>query len=165
MIPFVLGLNTSESLSTSSVKEKGSISQNIGLAPAKTTELGVAAKVNEGTIISSPCVTPLATIARWSPDVPELTATTGIPSTIRTENSSSNFATSGPWAKFPERRTRATANCSRAPINGFAIGIKTCALRSKHPRIRCTLGPSRDKGSGLLTPAVELQLFPPSQHV
>src|SRR5699024_9402700 len=66
----------------------GSISANTGRAPANTTELAVAAKVNEGTITSSPTPTPAANKPKCSPDVPELTATHPRPAVNSAANSS-----------------------------------------------------------------------------
>ena len=55
--------------------ESRSMSANTGVAPVSATELAVAAKVNDGTITSSPGPIPLARRPRWRPEVPEFTAT------------------------------------------------------------------------------------------
>jgi hypothetical protein len=56
------------------LKKFSSMSANTGVPPANTTEFAVAAKVNDGTITSSPALMPAATNAICSAEVPELTA-------------------------------------------------------------------------------------------
>ena len=51
------------------------MSANTGVAPVSATELAVAAKVNDGTMTSSPGPMPAASRPRCSAAVPELTAT------------------------------------------------------------------------------------------
>jgi hypothetical protein len=46
------------------------------LAPAAITEFAVATKVKEGSITSSPGLTPIDNKDAWSAEVPELTAIT-----------------------------------------------------------------------------------------
>ena len=68
----------------------------IGVAPVNATELQVAAKVKDGTITSSPALTPLESRPRCCPEVPELTATQARPRPKCSLNSSSKALTSGP---------------------------------------------------------------------
>src|SRR5665647_1258963 len=71
----------------------GSMSAKTGVAPVSATELAVAAKVNDGTMTSSPGPIPAASRPRCSPEVPELTATQVRPPTSCSENSFSTAAT------------------------------------------------------------------------
>ena len=98
------------------------MSANTGLPPASTTELAVAAKVNDGTITSSPDFLPAARNAMCNAEVPEFTAMLCRRCT-NSENSDSNAATSGPPAIIPDRSTRSTASRSSSPMIGFAAGI------------------------------------------
>jgi hypothetical protein len=101
------------------------MSAKTGVAPVRATELAVAAKVNEGTMTSSPAVTPLDSRPRCSPEVPELTATQARPSPKWAANSSSKALTSGPWASMPDRMTRVTASISSSPTSGRAGGMNS----------------------------------------
>jgi len=130
-------------------KKSGSMSANTGVAPVRATELPVAAKVNDGTMTSSPGPMPAARRPKCSPDVPEFTATQVRPCTSSAANSSSNALTSGPWAIIPDRRTRSTASRSSSPTIGFAAGIMG-RLISPPPLESCHLGscrPARSAGS------------------
>ncbi len=98
------------------------MSTKTGVAPVSATEFAVAAKVNDGTMTSSPAPTPRASRPRCWPDVPELTATQVRPST-KAANSCSKAATSGPWATMPLASTRSTAARSSSPMRGLAAGI------------------------------------------
>src|SRR5665648_370394 len=103
----------------------GSMSAKAGVAPVSATELAVAANVNDGTMTSSPAVTPLESRPRCRPEVPELTATQARPRPKCSANSCSKALTSGPCANIPERRTRSTAARSSSPISGRAGGMKS----------------------------------------
>ena len=96
----------------------------------------VAAKVNEGTITSSPLPMPAARRPRCKADVPELTATQCRPSTVA-ENSFSNAATSSPWVIIPDSRTRSTASRSIIPITGEEREITNCQLHRIQAQDRC----------------------------
>src|ERR1035437_958702 len=106
-------------------KSSALISAKTGVAPVNATELAVAAKVKDGTITSSPALTPQESRPRCRPEVPELTATHVRPSPKCSENSCSNAFTSGPWANMPERRTASTAARSSSPISGLAAEMKS----------------------------------------
>src|ERR1700741_643393 len=101
------------------------MSANTGVAPVSATEFAVAAKVNDGTMTSSPGPTPAASRPRGRPAVPELTATTGRPSSSVALNASSNEATSAPCASIPERSTASTAARSSSPMIGLAGGMNS----------------------------------------
>ncbi len=105
------------------------MSANTGVAPVSATEFAVAANVNDGTMTSSPGPMPAARRPRWSPEVPELTATHVRPPTSTSANSCSKAATSGPWAIIPLRSTRSTAARSSSPTIGFAAGISVWLIR------------------------------------
>ena len=63
------------------------MSAKTGVAPVRATELAVAAKVNDGTMTSSPGPDAAASSPRWRPEVPELTATHARPSPKCSANS------------------------------------------------------------------------------
>ncbi len=79
MTPTVRSVTAASTLAGSRQKVSGSMSAKTGVAPVRATEFAVAAKVNEGTITSSPGPMPLASSPRCRPEVPELTATHGAP--------------------------------------------------------------------------------------
>src|SRR4051794_8876869 len=124
MIALVRSVTAARTLSASRQKWSGSMSAKTGVAPVRATELAVAAKVNDGTITSSPGPTPAARRPRCSPEVPELTATHVRPEVTRPANSPSKAATSGPWAIMPDCMTASTAARSSAPTIGLAGGMK-----------------------------------------
>ena len=102
----------------------GSMSAKTGRAPACTTALAVAAKVNAGTMTSSPGPMPAATSPRCRAEVPEAIATHSRPAIVAA-NSVSKAATSAPWVSRPLASTRSTASRSAAPSTGLAIGTVT----------------------------------------
>ena len=124
MIAFVRSVMEASTEAGSRVKSSAEMSANTGMAPVRATELAVAAKVNDGTITSSPAPIPQDSRPRCRPEVPELTATQARPSLKCSENSVSKAATSGPWAIMPERSTRSTAARSSSPMIGLAGGMK-----------------------------------------
>ena len=101
------------------------MSTNTGVAPVSATELAVAAKVNDGTMTSSPGPIPAASSPRCRPEVPELTATHERPSTSWSPNSCSKAATCGPWATIPDISTASTALRSSSPMIGLAGGMNS----------------------------------------
>ena len=111
------------------------MSAKTGVAPVSATEFAVAAKVNDGTMTSSPGPTPAASRPRCRPDVPELTATQVRPSTSASANSCSKAATSGPWATMPERSTRSTAARSSSPMIGLAAGMNVGRQAFSSPEV------------------------------
>ena len=125
MIARVRAVTAAEIASGLMQNDSGSMSAKTGVEPVRATELAVAAKVNEGTMTSSPAVTPLDSRPRWSPEVPELTATQARPSPKWAANSSSKALTSGPWASMPDRMTRVTASISSSPTSGRAGGMNS----------------------------------------
>jgi hypothetical protein len=94
MTPLVRGVIAASTAAGSMQKKSGSMSTKTGMAPVSATELAVAAKVNDGTMTSSPTPHP-----RRGNDVkgevPGLTAGDGS-TCSRSRNSDSNAATSGP---------------------------------------------------------------------
>src|SRR5919106_897867 len=116
MIAAVLGPIAARTAAGWRQKCRGGMSTNTGVAPASATALAVAAKLNDGTMTSSPGPIPMAERPSSSALVPELTATQGLPSTT-SANSASNAATSGPCAIIPEASTRSTAARSSAPMS------------------------------------------------
>lgn len=123
MIAFVRSVIEARTEAGSRQKDTGSMSAKTGVAPVSATEFPVAAKVKDGTMTSSPGPTPAARRPRWSPEVPELTATHWRPPTSLSANSTSKAFTSGPWATMPESSTRSTAARSSSPMIGFAAGM------------------------------------------
>ena len=79
MIAAVRSVIAASTAAGSRQKSSGSMSANTGVAPVSATELAVAAKVNDGTMTSSPGPMPAASSPRCSPDVPEFTATQARP--------------------------------------------------------------------------------------
>src|SRR5580658_3979308 len=98
------------------------MSAKTGRAPVSRTAAAVAAKVNDGMITSSAGPMPRASMVSHKADVPELTATQQRPPAVA-ENSSSKAATSRPWTRRPECRTRTAAAMSAASRCGAAMGI------------------------------------------
>src|SRR5450756_833159 len=125
MMPTVLLVIAASTAAGSRQKSSALMSANTGVAPVRATELAVAANVKDGTITSSPALTPLESRPRCRPDVPELTATHALPRAKCSANSTSNALTSGPCASIPERMTRSTAAHSSSPISGRAGGMKS----------------------------------------
>src|SRR5450756_1034352 len=125
MMPTVLSVTAASTAAALRQKLPASMSAKTGVAPVSATEFAVAAKVKDGTMTSSPALTPLESRPRCRPEVPELTATQARPRPKCAENSSSNAFTSGPCASIPERRTRSTAARSSSPISGRADGMKS----------------------------------------
>src|SRR5450756_37640 len=125
MMPTVLLVIAASTAAGSRQKSSALMSANTGVAPVRATELAVAANVKDGTITSSPALTPLESRPRCRPEVPELTATQALPRPKCSANSASNALTSGPCASIPERSTRSTAARSSSPINGLAGGMKS----------------------------------------
>ena len=123
MMPTVRSVIAASTAAGSRQKSSASMSAKTGVAPVSATELAVAAKVNDGTMTSSPALTPADSRPRCRPDVPELTATQARPRPKCAENSSSKALTSGPWASMPLRSTRSTAARSSSPMSGFAGGM------------------------------------------
>jgi hypothetical protein len=60
MMALVRGVIAASTAAGSIQKKIGSISTNMGVAPVRATELAVAAKVNDGTMTSSPGPMPRA---------------------------------------------------------------------------------------------------------
>ena len=75
-----------------------------------------------GAITSSPGPMPIASSARCSPAVAELTATACTPPPRYAANSLSNALVSGPVVTQPERMARATASISASVMSGRAKG-------------------------------------------
>jgi hypothetical protein len=133
-------------------------------APVSATELAVAAKVNDGTMTSSPARTPLESRPRCRPEVPELTATHARPRPKCALNSSSKALTSGPCASMPERITRSPPRSPRRrqsawrgdevvhgqPPSGSRRSLDVCRLSGlgAHP-----LSPVRVRPPGAPRPA------------
>ena len=130
MIAFVRSVIAASTEAGSRVKSSSAMSAKTGVAPVSATEFAVAAKVNEGTMTSSPAPMPLDNRPRCRPEVPEFTATQARPSPKCAENSASNAATSGPWAIMPERSTRSTASRSSSPMIGLAGGMNALLIES-----------------------------------
>ena len=85
--------------------------------------LATATKANVGTITSSPGPIPSAAKVRWSPAVPDVTATACfVPQA--SARIASNRLTYGPFDDtHPERTASETRSNSRTPMTGSAIGI------------------------------------------
>src|SRR5665647_2278163 len=132
MMPTVSSVIAASTDAGSRQKSSALMSAKTGVAPVNATELAVAAKVKEGTMTSAPALTPQDSRPRCRPEVPELTATQARPRPKRSENSSSNAVTSGPWASIPERMTRSTAAHSSSPIKGLA-GEMNLVMRRVSP--------------------------------
>ena len=81
MIARVRSVTRDSTSAGSSPKVSRSMSANTGVAPVRATELAVAAKVNDGTMTSSPEPMPLASRPRWRPEVPEFDGDAGAPET------------------------------------------------------------------------------------
>ncbi len=95
----------------------GSQSTSTGFAPKYATTSADAANVIVGTTISSPAATPMASSARWSAAVAELTATACRAPTNRAK-SHSNVRAFAPVVIHPERSVSSTARISSSPICG-----------------------------------------------
>ena len=74
MMPTVRDVIAASTAFGSRQKLSGEMSTKTGVAPVRATEFPVAAKLNDGTMISSPACTPAASRPMCSADVPELTA-------------------------------------------------------------------------------------------
>ena len=85
--------------------------------------------VNGVVITSSPGPMPFANMAKCPEVVPLFVAIAYFTPHILA-NSSSNLATSGPWAIIPDCMTLSTASLSSGPIWGFAIGITSLKVTS-----------------------------------
>ena len=79
MIAAVRSVIAASTAAGSRLKWSGSMSANTGVAPVSATEFAVAAKVNDGTMTSSPGPMPAASRPRCRPEVPEFTATEARP--------------------------------------------------------------------------------------
>ena len=109
-------------------KVRGSTSTNSGRAPARTTELALAKKLNGVVMTESPGCTPAATKASHSASVPEAQPTVSCTPTVA-ETSFSNCATSAPRMNCCESHTRSSA---------LRISARTCAYwRRKSSRGTC----------------------------
>ena len=79
MTPTVRSVIEASKASGERQKSSASMSAKTGVAPVSATEFAVAAKVNDGTMTSSPAPTPHESRPRCWPEVPELTATQARP--------------------------------------------------------------------------------------
>src|SRR4029079_17255016 len=124
----VFDVRAAMTASSDALSVSASTSTSTGVAPTWAITSALAANVHVGTMTSSPGPTPIASSARCSAAVAELTATAfGNPTNAA--NASSNSLTRGPVVSHPESRTARTASFSRSVIDGRANGRNASCAR------------------------------------